>query len=150
MKSGRPHSVPLSSGLLTIIKSRAPLADYVFASGRRTGEPLATLQHSHAAIQEETGARFQIRDLRRTARSGFSALGVAPEAAERILAHAVPRLIATYDAHVPLMPMREALELWGREVARVVAARVARTAKGARKVRGRGVARPDEQEAATA
>ena len=70
--------------------------------------------------------------------------------AERILAHAVPRIIATYDAHVPLVPMRSALELWGQEVARMVAARAAKAAKGARKARARGKACPEEPEAATA
>ncbi len=120
MKAGRPHVLPLTRRMAETIRSASQRADYVFESQRLPGTRLATLQHAHTRIQASTGVRFQIRDLRRTVRSGLSEIGVSQEIAERILAHVPPGLVATYDRHVPLLPMRDALERWGRHLETVV------------------------------
>jgi integrase len=125
MKGGRPHVLPLSQAMLRVLEAVQFGESYVFESGRRAGEPLATLQHALHSIQAATGVIFQVRDLRRTVRSGLSAVGVPQEIAERILAHALPGLVRIYDRHVPLIPMRDALERWAGHLEAIVADEVA-------------------------
>jgi len=82
MKSDRPHVLPLSAAMLRILESMKLGESYVFESGRLPGQPIATLQHAHDHVRKATGLDFQIRDLRRTMRSGLSAIGISREIAE--------------------------------------------------------------------
>ena len=52
---------------------------------------------------------FHIHDLRRTARTTLSALGVSRHIAERCLNHAIPGVEGTYDAHEYFDERRSAL-----------------------------------------
>ena len=66
---------------------------------------------------------WQLRDLRRTCRTGMAGLGVAPHIGERVLNHAagVENVIArTYNRHKHEDEKRAALDAWGREVERIV------------------------------
>lgn len=56
--------------------------------------------------------RFTPHDLRSTARSHLSALGVNLIVAERCLNHSLGGLIAVYDQHDYLTERRAALNLW--------------------------------------
>lgn len=60
--------------------------------------------------------KFSPHDLRSTARSHFSALGVNVIVAERCLNHSLGGLVATYDQHDYLTERRKALELWERKL----------------------------------
>ena len=59
-------------------------------------------------------------DLRRTVRSGLSALRVPHNVAEAILAHRPPGIVGTYDLHQYLDEKREALEAWAQRIASIV------------------------------
>ena len=80
-----------------------------------------------SAIKRELDAavgkidRWTIHDLRRTARSNWSALGVAPHIAEMMLGHKQPGIVGVYDTHRYEQERRAALELWARRIADIVA-----------------------------
>ena len=59
-------------------------------------------------------------DLRRTVRSGLSALRVPHNVAEAVLAHRPPGIVGTYDMHEYLDEKREALEAWAQHIASIV------------------------------
>lgn len=61
--------------------------------------------------------RFTPHDLRSTARSHFSVLGVSVIVAERCLNHALGGLIAVYDQHDYMDERRRALNLWATKLA---------------------------------
>ena len=55
---------------------------------------------------------FTVHDLRRTARSHLSALGVLPHIAERCLNHSLGGLVGVYDQHDYMTERRAALKTW--------------------------------------
>lgn len=55
---------------------------------------------------------FTVHDMRRTARTQMSALGVDPFVAERALNHKLPKMQQIYDRHDYLPQRRQALERW--------------------------------------
>jgi integrase len=66
---------------------------------------------------------FTVHDLRRTLRTGLSALGVSSETAERTIGHLVGSDIQrTYDVHHFAKERRDALEKWATHVAAIVSA----------------------------
>jgi integrase len=80
------------------------------ALARRRGE-----DHHAAELPHWTN-----HDLRRTIRSGLSALRVPHNVAEAVLAHRQGGIAATYDLHEYQTEKREALELWAQRVASIV------------------------------
>jgi integrase len=65
-------------------------------------------------------ADFHLHDLRRTARTGLSALKVAPHIAERVLGHVVPGMAGVYDVHAYEDEQREALDKWAEYLGSLV------------------------------
>lgn len=59
-------------------------------------------------------------DLRRTVRSGLSALRVPHNVAEAVLAHRQGGVVGTYDTHQYLDERREALTAWAERIADIV------------------------------
>ena len=59
-------------------------------------------------------------DLRRTVRSGLSALEVPHNVAEAVLAHRQGGIAAIYDLHEYQDEKAEALELWAQRIASIV------------------------------
>ena len=59
-------------------------------------------------------------DLRRTVRSGLSALRIPHEVKEAVLAHRPPGIVGTYDLHEYEDEKREALEKWAQRLASIV------------------------------
>lgn len=60
----------------------------------------------------DTVRRFTPHDLRSTARSHLSALGVSVIVAERCLNHEIGGLVSVYDQHDYLTERRAALSVW--------------------------------------
>ena len=75
-------------------------------------------------------------DLRRTVRSGLSALGVPHNVAEAVLAHRQRGIVGVYDTHEYLDEKREALEVWAQRIKSIVNPEPAVPAKVV-KLRGR-------------
>ena len=127
-KADRPHALPLSPlavELLDELRNITSAGEFWLPSAR-TGEPMVERARSISAaartMREVLGmADWRAHDLRRTARTNLSRLGVREEVAERVLNHApTDRMVATYNQHAYQAEMREALDLWAAHLARVV------------------------------
>src|SRR5262249_30940666 len=109
-KNSRPHLVHLNAPALKVLAQLRPLSghqDYVFASDL-CARPITVRAISESLLRHlERGAfvlaggervqPFTPHDLRRSARSRLSDLGVAPHVAEKILNHALAGVLAVYD-----------------------------------------------------
>ena len=128
MKSKKAHEVPLSTAMVDILNRLYPQTSssgYVF--GRSIDKSVITRMMTRfrrlVAERLEEGAELQqwtIHDLRRACRSGMGAAGVSVDVAERVLAHAMPNLIGTYDVHAYRSEKRRALEAWAQRLDGIV------------------------------
>jgi integrase len=122
-EKGNPGTLKLPPLAIKIIRSRSRFAsnEYVFA-GRRPGEPIAGFATWHLAFRKRSGVDgWTLHDLRRTARSLLSRVGVRPDIAERCLGHAVGGAIAqTYDRHAYTVEIGNALAKLARLIEQIV------------------------------
>lgn len=63
---------------------------------------------------------FTPRDLRRTARSYFPALGISQEVARKIMNHSLEGIDRVYDRHDYMEEMRDALDSFSAHIASIV------------------------------
>jgi integrase len=121
-KTAEPHLVPLPAEAVRILRSLQQFVggDLVFTmDGRRGLAAWTAIKRALDALTKLDSYTFH--DLRRTARSNWSALGVAPHIAEQMLGHKAPGIIPVYDTHRYEHERRAALELWSRRIAEIVA-----------------------------
>jgi len=123
-----PHLVPLSPAALAVLselKTRNS-GPNVFSGKRRLdkgGEATRGIVAQAKIRLDEvlTGMEpWRVHDLRRTVRTGLSALGVAPHVSELVIGHSVGGLVKVYDRYQYLAEKREALNRWADHVALVV------------------------------
>jgi integrase len=142
--AGKPFLVPLSSQAIAVLKLLQPFSahsDCVFPGGSpRRAIPdaernLFSPQKSIQRLRETTGIRdLQMRDIRRTVATGLGKLKVLPVTISRVLDHTiqgigqVTHVYAKYDF---LEEKRDALDLWGRYLATLLNASIARPDSGA-------------------
>jgi integrase len=117
-KTKRDQVVPLSATVLKLLPSKGRF-DHVFATRQdvpltNTSKPKRELD-SRAVI-----APWRLHDLRRTGRSLMSRAGISSDVAERVLGHAPPGIVATYDRHDYIDEKRRALEALGTLVDRII------------------------------
>ena len=127
MKGDAPHVVPLADDALAVLAElpRFARGDYLFSTAG--GEnPVNGFSKAKARLdklmREELGelAPFVIHDIRRTVRTGLSALPVPDLVRELVIAHAKPGLHKVYDQYAYLPERRHALELWAMRVRYIV------------------------------
>jgi integrase len=132
--TGKPFIVPLSVQAIAVLNLLQPFSahsDYVFPGERPrraiadAARNLLNPQKSIQRMHEKTGIRdLQMRDIRRTVATGLGKLKVSPVTISRVLDHAiqgvgqVTHVYAKYDF---LEEKREALDLWGRHLATLLA-----------------------------
>jgi integrase len=138
----RPHLVPLTGDMIEILNElpRFDGGEFLFTTtfgekpismGDKTKERLDAamlLKLREAARQRDdnpekvTLPHWVNHDIRRTVRTGLSALRTTPrEVREAILAHVPPGIIGTYDHHQFIDEKREALEMCGAKVRSLLA-----------------------------
>jgi len=123
-KTEEAHLVPLPLAAVEIFKSlpRFVGGDLIFTNdGRRR---LGGWNRFKTELDRKIGKmieRWTFHDLRRTARSNWSALGIAPHICEMMLGHAQPGMHAVYDTHRYEHERRVALEAWSRRIVEIVA-----------------------------
>jgi integrase len=119
-KTGAALDIPLPPaviGWLETLKGLAGRSEFVFSARRRDPRSrqghigLDTLNAALANLEHGV-EHFTLHDLRRTARTHLSALGVRPEVAELCLNHKPQGVRGTYDRHQFLEERREALTQW--------------------------------------
>jgi integrase len=129
-KTGKARVVPLSAWAVDEFKALRKLAErsmWVLPAADGDGHVDAKLLTRGVAknlerFEEQGVAAFHLHDLRRTARTGLSALKVEPHVAERVLGHAVPGMAGVYDVHAYEDEQREALDKWARHLRSLVSA----------------------------
>jgi integrase len=88
---------------IDIVRAQSQMGDnpYVFAATRGNG-PFAGLSKPKRALDAKLPkgtAPWTLHDLRRTARSLMSRVGISSEHAERVLGHVIPGVEGVYDRH---------------------------------------------------
>jgi integrase len=149
-RQAREHLVPMTTALSRLFGSLPRVAgiDFVFR-GLKNGKPItAGTSYARRRLDAEMLAivrqraqargenpdkvvlpRWRNHDIRRTVRSSLSRLGVRPEVAEAVLAHARPGIIAVYDTWQFFEEKREALERWSQFLADLIRPQPIETAR---------------------
>lgn len=137
MKSDRAHVVPLTDEMVKLLealpRSTSKRNDYDCLFSTTNGhKPVNSFGKVKARIDRRmlsalralarrrgddpaavTLPRWTIHDLRRTVRTGLSALPIPYQVCELMIAHAMSELGATYDLHSYEREKRRGFDLWG-------------------------------------
>jgi integrase len=127
MKMDAPHVLPLANDVLAILESlpRFKKGDYLFST-MFGAKPVNGFSKSKGrldgAMRVEMGELepWTIHDIRRTMRTGLSALPIPDRVRELVIGHAQPGLHKVYDQHSYLDEKRRALELWAERLRTIV------------------------------
>jgi integrase len=119
-KNGRTHLVPLVGEALRLLREWREIqpedADYVFPGGKK-GQPLGDLKKPLGRIRRISAVNFRPHDLRRTAATRLSELGVPRAVTAKLLNHIEPGVTAQiYDRHSYDAEKRAALLKWDRRL----------------------------------
>jgi integrase len=114
------HTVPLPGCAVDLISSLPKLCDrFVFSTS--PGTHFSGFSKAKAQLDVLSGVTgWRLHDLRRTMRTGLSALRVDPDTAERVLGHVIGGIRGVYDHHRYEVEKRDALERWARRLETIV------------------------------
>jgi len=140
VKNGKPHRVPLSVQAVAILRRARQIAverqgriaeqrgdalglepRWVFLS-TRGDRPITTRSLDRALRRfriKGSVPDFRPHDLRRTAATHLTRLGVDRLTVQKLLNHSDRSVVAIYDRYDREEEKREALKVWGREVAKL-------------------------------
>jgi len=122
-KTGAQHEVPLTDLMRQVIAgSQVSTSPLVFPSSK-TGGRLKGWTKLVAKLQQASGVDFRLHDLRRTARTLMSRLGVAEDLAELAIGHVRADLIARYNKDTAWEGRRDAFTRVSDHVAALIGAR---------------------------
>jgi integrase len=127
-KSNAPHAVPLSADAMKVLEAlpRFNEGDFIFSLkfGRKPVNAFSRAKHIFdKALKVELGTKpnhFVIHDIRRTVRTGLSALPVSDLVRELVIGHTKPGLHKVYDQYSYLNEKRHCLELWAARLRDIV------------------------------
>jgi integrase len=123
-KNGFSHRVPLSAPALALLEELRQVADdseWVFPSPKKSTLPIGHVQKAAAQLVQLSGIDFVPHDLRRTAASHMTSLGIPRLVVSKILNHVEQGVTAVYDRHSYDQEKREALVRWGNRLQRLIA-----------------------------
>jgi integrase len=121
-KNGLAHRVPLSPAADDLLRQLQATASslWVFPSPRRVQQPFHNVQKPAGQLMAMSGVVFVPHDLRRTAASHMTSMGIPRLVVAKILNHIEPGVTRVYDRHSYDAEKRQALEAWGRKVMALV------------------------------
>jgi integrase len=128
MKAGGAHIVPLTAETIAILEAlpRFNKGDYVFSTTFGT-KPVNGFSKAKIRLDQEMRAElgsapenFTLHDIRRTMRTGLSALPIPDLVRELVIGHTKPGLHKVYDQHAYLDEKRHALELWAARLRSII------------------------------
>jgi integrase len=121
-KNAKPHMVHLSKQSLAVLMGVPKVGAFVFSRSGKT--PFQSFSQSKRELDKRAGVHdWRLHDLRRTCVSGMARLGVPPHVADKILNHqagVISGVAAVYQRHEFLPQRKEALDLWGAHVERLL------------------------------
>ena len=118
MKADAPHVVPLSAAIITILEGLPRwTGPFVFSTtgGDRPIANFSGIKEKLDALMPEIDP-WRFHDLRRSMRTGMSALRVPDTVSELCIAHTQKGLHKVYDQHAYLDEKRHAFEAWASHV----------------------------------
>lgn len=119
-KNGRSHFVPLSAPPVAILQELQDLtgdSEWIFPSPSRSGQHIANVQKAAGRVRKSTGIEdFVLHDLRRTAASHMTSMGIPRLVVSKILNHAEHGVTRVYDRHSYDQEKREALDQWSERL----------------------------------
>jgi len=124
-KNGLPHRVPLSAMALNLLQTAKTIAGdspWVFPSprGPRHITPTAVDHALRLALKTLEMEHFVPHDLRRTAASHMTGMGIPRLVVSKILNHVEKGVTAVYDRHSYDNEKRQALEAWGYRLQNII------------------------------
>ena len=123
-KNKLAHRVPLNPAAVTLLRELRAAAPsdqvWVCASARLDTPVVHDAKKSVARVRRRLGFDFRGHDLRRTAASLMTSAGVSRLVVAKILNHVETGVTAVYDRHSYDAEKRIALDLWGRELQRIL------------------------------
>ena len=137
VKNAHSHTVPLSTLAMSIIREALTDAsdEFVFLDERGGPLPASVVTRAVSRARETSEDRplgrfgiapFSAHDLRRTALSGLARLGVTPHVIAHVANHrSITKGSVTFATYVQYSyegEKRAALDLWARELRRIIAA----------------------------
>jgi integrase len=127
-KNGLAHRVPLSHAAHDLLRSLQATASspWVFPSPRLAQRPVKNVHKPAGQLEAYAGVSFAPHDLRRTAASHMTSMGIPRLVVGKILNHAEPGVTRVYDRHSYDTEKRQALEAWGRKVMALVTGETAK------------------------
>jgi integrase len=125
-KNKLSHRVPLSPlamQLLERVKALSGSSNWLFPSTQTENAMLNTsIDHALRRNQSRFGIpTFTPHDLRRTAASHMTGLGISRLTVSKILNHVESGITAVYDRHSYDQEKRDALNLWAEKIASIIA-----------------------------
>jgi len=119
MKNG--HAVPLSAEALAILNGLPKFKSLYFSTDGKTA--FSGFSKAKKELDRLSGVKgWQLRDLRRTAKTLMQRAGVRPDISERVLGHVIQGVEGVYDRHPYLAEKRKALEALAALLASILAA----------------------------
>jgi integrase len=114
-KNGLTHRVPLAPEAIRILlelqKNKREGEQLVFRGGR-IGQPISNLQKPLRRIKEASKVEFRFHDLRRTAASLMTGIGIPRLVVSKLLNHVEQGITSVYDRHSYDAEKRAALLRW--------------------------------------
>ena len=128
MRAGAAHEVPLTDDVMAILESlpRFKNGDFVFSTtfGAKPvngfSKAKVNLDRAMAAELGHAVEPFVIHDIRRTMRTGLSALPIPDIVRELVIAHTQKGLHKVYDLHAYQQEKRHGLSLWAARLRIIV------------------------------
>jgi integrase len=121
-KNGKEHVVHLSAESMRVLRRLDKRGPFAFSMlGSKPFDGFSKAKRDLDQLSGVTG--WRLHDLRRTCVSGMARLGLAPHVADKILNHqagTISGVAAVYQRHDFLSERRQALDLWGSHVGRIL------------------------------
>jgi integrase len=123
-KNKLPHRVPLASLAIEVLQEAKILSGdspWVFPSPK-TNRPItsAAVNHAMRLRLNSLGLIFVPHDLRRTAASHMTGMGISRLVVSKILNHVERGITAVYDRHSYDLEKHQALEAWAQKLKNIV------------------------------
>ena len=126
-KNRLAHRVPLNPPTVTLLRelkaAAKPEAVWVCATKLADKPAVHDAKKSVARIRRRVGFDFRGHDLRRTAASLMTSSGISRLVVAKILNHVETDVTAVYDRHSYDAEKRAALDLWARQLQRILRSR---------------------------